>query len=108
MPPPSAWRAPAAVAQQELLIVFGDQVGQWIRGVAEDEMHVAVDQSGQHGQSAQVDQLDIGRRLAGRADADDLSVVVHHYRPVALNRGTRSIDQPPPRGSPSFLTLSFA
>ena len=34
-------------AQQELLVVLDQQIAQWIRGVAEDEVDVAVEQPGQ-------------------------------------------------------------
>jgi len=47
----SAERLPCAgySTQQKLLIVLGQEIAQGMRGVAEDEMHVAVDDTGAHG-----------------------------------------------------------
>jgi len=88
-------RPPASdSAQQELLIVLGQEIAQRVRGVAEDQVHVGVDEAWQNRQTAQIDQFSVGRRLTHRFDANDPSVL-HIQRAVALNTSPRSVNQPP-------------
>ena len=79
-------------AQQQLLVVLGENVEQWGRGVAEDEVHVTVDESGQDGQPGQIHNLGIGRRITRRGDALNLPVF-DVQRPVTLNSSAGPVNQ---------------
>ena len=98
-PCPQGVSCRANAPQQQLLIVLDQHVTQCIRRSAEDQMHMTVNQSGQDGRVAQVNDLRIRRKLRsgrytgyGSGIYEDRQVAAHATGGGAVDQSTGTND----------------
>src|SRR5205807_220783 len=82
----------ANAAQQQQLVIFGQDIAQGKGRATEDQVHVAVDEPGHDRQTRQVDHFGVGRRLTRRLDGYNLPVF-DEQRPIPLDCGACPVNQ---------------
>ena len=79
-------------AQQYLMVVLHQDIASWVVGVAEDQVHVAIDESWQNCGAGEIEYFRIGGRFPSRADTRDLAIFDVEC-PITLNGRAGPVNQ---------------